>query len=961
MPEDAGRRHADGERWNQALAALAELPTRPGVARHVAAIWRQLADEQRDPVRRAEAILNIATALEHGTEDDLEQAIAMSEVALAGLGPKHPEAAAAHLAAVQRIVKAGTRTNRRRALDHLHKALAVPMTAGGRDVLIAMLVRYATVAPDFADFSRLGRAQHIFDRLQKHNLRAHEVWSSYAAMVSLHKARWKAEGHRPSLGRAIQLSAEGLAHHRRIAPEDLAGRAGFLQQRAILLLDRHEHGGGRPDLDAALAALREAAETSTDRAGMLNSLAIALMDHGGDAASDEAQAALQEGLAHSDDDASIAHLNWTMANWHLLAYQRGGPVSHLDQAVEAIERAADHKDLIGDDVLFAVSHAYHDRHRVTRAQDDIDRAVEAAELGLCLTDARNANRWSQEVTAANAYQERALNGLFAFDVADAERAGELYRSALGRLPRDSAQREALAGSAMCALIERFTMDPDPRLIDAAAGLALILPERPDTVGELDALTAVNLATFHLAHGLAREHDSGWLSLLHRTAREHAGDEIGWLAASNLMHRNVGRDWTAVVEAFEVLDSQRAQRLAAAQGIGERAMALRREQSVSAIAGLALVNLGQPDAAVRLLDRSQAALLLGHRADPVGGDNLGGAFDAILYPVSTRYGAYVLTVTSSGMTGRTVPDIEFEFSDQPSPPSPATMESAAAMISAAFPERLPPRLLVVPAGRLGGIPWSAVAHGTCKVVDDSILAVLPTPQLLGNGTAPEGSSALIVDAADALPGSPLRHAAAETSQLRAWMPRGRDLAGTELSSGAVLEALPTSTIAHFACHGVMETEEPTASRLILTADDALRVSDILEVDCSNLSLVVLSACRSAVHGHEMADEFTSLAVAFLVAGAHTVVGTLWNVNDAAASLFSRRLFDTIRSGIAPRDAVRLAQVWLRDSSNGEIADWLTTLGPPDTNAERRLRDDLAASRAIVGFRDVRHWGGFVCYG
>lgn len=943
------------------MAALAEIPTRPGVARRVAAMWRQLADEQRDPVRRAEAILNIATALERGAEDDLEQAVSMSEGALAALGPKHPEAAAAHLAAAQRLVRAGTQAARRRALDHLHTALAVPMTAGGRDVLVSMLVRYAAVAPDFADFSRLARAQQIFDRLCKYDLRKHEVWSSYAAMVSLHAARWKAEGHRPSLGKAIQLSATGLAQHRRSAPDDLAARAGLLQQRAILLLDRHEHGGGRSDLDAALAVLREAVETSPDRAEMLNSLAIALMDHGGDLASDEAQAALLEGLALSDDGATTAHLNWTMANWHLLAYRRGGPVSHLDRAVEAIERAADHRDLIGDEVLFAVAHAYHDRHRVTRAQDDIDRAVDAAELGLISTDARNANRWSQEVTAANAYQERALNGRFAFDAADAESAADLYRSALGRLPRDSVQRDALAGSAMGALIERYTLDPDSRLIDAAASLALVLPERPEAVGNLDALTAVNLAIFHLAHGSSREHDAGWLSLLHETAREHAGDEIGWLAASNLMHRNVGRDWTAVVEAFEVLESQRAQRLATAQGTRERAMALRREQSVAALAGLALVKLGQPDAAVRLIDKSQAALLLGHRTDALDGERLRSAFDAVLYPVSTRYGAYVLVATSSGVTGKTVPDIEFELYDQPSSPTPATLEAAATMISAAFPERLPPRLLVVPAGRLGSIPWSAVAYGARKVVDDSIVAVLPTPQLLRNEAAPEGLFVLIVDAADALPGSQLRHAAAETSQLRAWMPQGRDLAGAGLSRGVVLEALPTSTIAHFACHGIMETEDPTASRLILTADEALSISDILEADCSKLSLVVLSACRSAVHGHDMADEFTSLAVAFLGAGAHTVIGTLWNVNDAAASLFSRRLFYAIQSGTPPRDAVRLAQAWLRDSSNGEIAEWLVTLESPATEAERRLRENLAAAPLMVGFRDVRHWGPFVCYG
>lgn len=961
MPDQAEQRRASADRWDYALTALAHLHVRPGQTHRAAALWRQLADEQCDPVRRAEAILNIATALEHGSIDDLQQAIAMSELALDVLGPKHPEAAAAHLAAAQRLVKDGTSDARRLALDHLHTALAVPMTAGGRDVLIAILVRYAFVASDIGDFSRLSKARRIFERLRKHGLGPQEVFPAYAAVTSLYEARWKVEGHRPSLGKAIQLSSEALAHYEHSAPGALADWAGLLQQRAILLLARHEHSGVRSDLDAAITSLREAAQISPQRGEILNSLAIALMDRGDGDAFAEARFVLEEGLGQNTDRATVAYLAWTMANWHLRAHQLGGPVSHLDRAIESIERAAASNDLIGNEVLFAVAHAYHDRHRVTRAQADIDRAIEAAELGLSSTDERNSKRWSNEVTTANAYQERALSGQFDFDAADADRAGELYKAAIERLPRNSVHREALAGTAMGALIERYAEAPDQRLIDAAARFARILPGRPDAAGRLDALTAVNLAIFHLAHGLSQEHNEGWLSLLLKIAREHAGDETGWLAASNLMHRNVGRDWRAVTEAFEILESQRALRLAAAQGARERAMVLRREQRVSAVAGLALLHLGRTDAAARLIDNSQAALLLGHRDSAIDKDHVWSAFDAAFFPVWTRYGAYVLVATSAGVTGSLVSDVEFQFSDRPSPPDATALHAAAAMLSAAFPGRLPPRLLVIPSGLLSSIPWAAVTHGSGNVVDASTVTVLPTMQMLADEEAPSHTAVLIVNAANALPGSPLRNAAAEARQIRAWMPRGRDLAGAELSWNAVMEALPTSTIAHFACHGMVDTENSFASRLILNEEEALCISDILKLNCSGLSLVVLSACQSAIHGGELADEFASLGVAFLGAGARTAVGTLWDVKDVAASLFSRRLFEAIGRGAAPKDAVRMAQIWLRDTRNGEIADWLAQLEPATDEAEQRLRRNLEASADTRGFRDIRYWGAFVCYG
>ncbi|MEI8717356.1 CHAT domain-containing protein [Mesorhizobium sp. ISC11] len=944
--------------------ALMMLRTQPEEVQRVATMWRQIADEQTDPGGRAGAILNIASALDHGTTEDRAQAIAMTDRALALLGPKHPQAAAIYLSGAQRLILSGDPIAMRKALEYLHIALAVPKTAGGRDVLIGILQGYSTVAPIGADFSKLPKAQRIFDRLRKSRLRGTEMWPAYVAMIRLFSDRWKMEGHRPSFGKAIQFGAEALAQLDVIAPGRGFQRASLQLAHALLLLERNEHDGSEADFDAAVALLREAATTDQKRGTVLNSLALALMDPTSRAPTqaefDEAYATLEAGLACSDDDEKV-FLKWSMANWHLLAYQRGGAIANLDRAIEAIEIAAEDRANVGNKILFAAAHAYHDRFTATRSPDDIDRAIEFAELGLTSSNEQQPERWRQEVTAANVYQERALHGRSAFDSEDAARAAALFQRAIDRLPRDSIQRESTVGGAIGSLVERWLINPEPRLMDAAAGLARMLPDNANGVRRLIPNVALNLATFHIERGISEEARVEWIALIQEIASRHSGDEAGRIAANNLMHLHVGRDWSAVIDAFAILTGQRSRRLAAAQGTRERSMVLRREQSVAALAGLAYVHLGQADAAVRLIDESQAALLLGDDRRDCESDVLWDTFDAVLYPVHTRYGAYALVATPLGVSGLLLPEIDFPLPALATPSKTETLEAAAALLSSAFPVALPKRLLVVPAGPLGQIPWAAVGYQEQRVLDQASVVVLPTRYLWRGGQPPDLTNVLIVDASTAVPDRPLRHASAEARQLRYWMPQGRDLKHENLSLAAVVDALSESTTAHFASHGISEADEPMASRLLLTEDEALKVSDILGTDCSRLSLVTLSACQTAVHGDDLADEFTNVAAAFVSAGARCAIGSLWNVNDIAASLFSRRFYWLVKQGHEPRDALRQAQLWLRDARNGELLAWLTTLEPDIDDSEQRLRDGLARSVNQIGFADMRYWGAFVCYG
>jgi CHAT domain-containing protein len=56
-----------------------------------------------------------------------------------------------------------------------------------------------------------------------------------------------------------------------------------------------------------------------------------------------------------------------------------------------------------------------------------------------------------------------------------------------------------------------------------------------------------------------------------------------------------------------------------------------------------------------------------------------------------------------------------------------------------------------------------------------------------------------------------------------------------------------------------------------------------------------------------------------AGVAGVVASLWSVSDLSTSLLLRKFYQLWREqDHKPSDALRLAQIWLRDSINGEIS-------------------------------------------
>ncbi|KAK3651103.1 hypothetical protein LTR56_005867 [Elasticomyces elasticus] len=113
----------------------------------------------------------------------------------------------------------------------------------------------------------------------------------------------------------------------------------------------------------------------------------------------------------------------------------------------------------------------------------------------------------------------------------------------------------------------------------------------------------------------------------------------------------------------------------------------------------------------------------------------------------------------------------------------------------------------------------------------------------------------------------------------------------------LVKLANSTIVHFSCHGFADSNDPSASKILLQdwESDPLTVADIAALHLRGSQLAYLSACHAAVgRAADLLDEGIHLAGAFQIAGFPRVIGTLWQVDDERAMQVAKHVYQAITS-------------------------------------------------------------------
>ncbi|MEV3987806.1 CHAT domain-containing protein [Streptomyces sp. NPDC049837] len=283
----------------------------------------------------------------------------------------------------------------------------------------------------------------------------------------------------------------------------------------------------------------------------------------------------------------------------------------------------------------------------------------------------------------------------------------------------------------------------------------------------------------------------------------------------------------------------------------------------------------------------------------------------------------------------------------------------------------PRLVLVPMGRLGLVPWHAAwepAGGGRRryALQEAEISYAASARLLCEVAARPsahpgpGRDGALRDGAALIVGNPtgdLRFAGEEADAVqRVFYPDGQFLGrrdgGQVAGAGTPREVVSwlrggaaDGGVLHLACHATVAEKARRSAYLSLYGGE-LSAEELTEAvgggARGSLGLVLLAACRSHVSGRGH-NEAYSLATAFMVAGARSVIGSLWPVPDDATSVLMFMVHHYLRrEGEPPAKALRRAQLWMLDPARELPAEL------PPLLAERAGRVDPDDLSAWAGF-------------
>jgi CHAT domain-containing protein len=210
------------------------------------------------------------------------------------------------------------------------------------------------------------------------------------------------------------------------------------------------------------------------------------------------------------------------------------------------------------------------------------------------------------------------------------------------------------------------------------------------------------------------------------------------------------------------------------------------------------------------------------------------------------------------------------------------------------------------------------------IEDASVICAPSIRMLASAKPAQAAGnrlLLIGDAVSPNPDYPeLPMAAFEMEKIRKHFDRGDQtiFARKQANSEAYLDSNPErySNI-HFVAHGVASSADPLDSAIILSrttnADDSFKLyaREIIQHPI-HARLVTISACYGSGTRSYAGEGLVGLSWAFLRAGAHNVIGALWEVSDDSTPRLMDVLYGGLEQGMTPSVALRNAKLALLHS-------------------------------------------------
>jgi CHAT domain-containing protein len=183
-------------------------------------------------------------------------------------------------------------------------------------------------------------------------------------------------------------------------------------------------------------------------------------------------------------------------------------------------------------------------------------------------------------------------------------------------------------------------------------------------------------------------------------------------------------------------------------------------------------------------------------------------------------------------------------------------------------------------------------------------------LLGNAVAPNGDY------------PELQKAPAEMESIeKHFQPKQQEvLAREQATPAAYLASKPEQySFIHFVAHGTANRMSPLDSAIVLSRSNAqddsfkLYARDIIHRPLL-AELVTISTCFGAGSRAYSGEGLVGLSWAFLRAGAHNVIGALWEVSDVSTPELMDELYGELEKGMTPAVALRNAKLTMLRSSS-----------------------------------------------
>ena len=209
-----------------------------------------------------------------------------------------------------------------------------------------------------------------------------------------------------------------------------------------------------------------------------------------------------------------------------------------------------------------------------------------------------------------------------------------------------------------------------------------------------------------------------------------------------------------------------------------------------------------------------------------------------------------------------------------------------------------------------VPFAALHDGTAWLVERHATVCVPSARVWLDGqqratTANDTTTHPGHLLALGVGGPALPHVAAEVQAVaRHFGAQATTLLDAAATRAALHAHAAAADVLHLACHAHFRADSPYFSALHL-ADGELTLRDAAALRL-RARLVTLSACETGLSRVAPGDELVGLVRGFLLAGAPTVLATLWTVDDASTAALMHDFYAQLCAGATPAAALRAAQ-------------------------------------------------------